>query len=80
MTVKPRVGWNYRLRNGASVKVLRSFEIPFKDGRSGKRMSMRFFAGLILGTVGERLTWQESGYYSPLGHDHPLDIVSREVT
>ncbi len=31
---------------------------------------------LILGTAGEKVTWHESGSYSPLGHVHPLDIVS----
>jgi hypothetical protein len=76
--VKLEIGGRYRLRNGALVGITGFLSIPFKDGRTGKPATYDLAHGRVVGTTGEKLSWQrDTGGYSAVGQPHPLDIVRR---
>lgn len=72
------VGRRYRLRNGSLVKVTGTFFVHWRDAKSKKNCMLELYSGQLVGHVGERISWQPNGRYSPLEHDHELDIVAEE--
>lgn len=78
--MKLRSGQHYKMRNGGVAIVNSFYDIPYRDGRTGRPMTLRMAKGLVLGTTGERISWTTEGRYSPLGHDHPLDLVKKDRT
>lgn len=78
---KPEVGDRYRLRNGAEVGITGFLSIPFKDGETKKPATYDLVQGRIVGTRGEKLSWQRAtGGYSAVGVPHPLDIIRKVRT
>lgn len=65
----------YWMRNGSLVHTIKTFDVTWHDRKTKKRCSETLYLGQLVGHSGERISWHADGRYSPLRHDHPLDIV-----
>lgn len=78
MTLRLKVGNCYRLRSGAEVEITARtrFASMATDMKTLSKVDVETFHGKIIGTTGERISWNPEGSYGANYRGHQLDIVA----